>query len=231
MSEADWQSCSDPQAMLEVLRSSGNASDRKLRLFACACCRRVWNVIENERIREAIETAEQYADSVTTQERLKQVEEMAWDIGNGTVEGVAAALAYIAGYVAGENIDNAVHAVVDISVVAWPNPHKAAGFVGGSASEMATARLSEGHKQGGLFRDIFGNPFGPTPTINPSLLTPAIVGFANQIYEQRTFDQLPALGDMLAEAGCTDAELLAHLRSEGPHVRGCWALDVVLATQ
>ena len=30
------------------------------------------------------------------------------------------------------------------------------------------------------------------------------------------------------ESGVTDAELLAHCRQEGGHVRGCWALDVAL---
>src|SRR5262249_3553775 len=38
----------------------------------------------------------------------------------------------------------------------------------------------------------------------------------------------PVLADALEDAGCTDAKLIRHLRSEGPHVRGCWALDSVL---
>ncbi len=41
--------------------------------------------------------------------------------------------------------------------------------------------------------------------------------------------RLAVLSDALEEAGCTDAEILSHLRSRGPHVRGCWALDLVLA--
>jgi len=51
---------------------------------------------------------------------------------------------------------------------------------------------------------------------------------ATSIYEQRAFHRLPLLADALEDAGCTDAELLGHLRGPGPHVRGCWALDLVL---
>jgi hypothetical protein len=55
-----------------------------------------------------------------------------------------------------------------------------------------------------------------------------VAELAQNIYDKRAFERLPALADVLEEAGCTDAELLAHLRSPGPHVRGCFALDAVL---
>jgi hypothetical protein len=29
-------------------------------------------------------------------------------------------------------------------------------------------------------------------------------------------------------AGCDNEELLAHCRDEGPHARGCWAIDMIL---
>jgi hypothetical protein len=41
-------------------------------------------------------------------------------------------------------------------------------------------------------------------------------------------DRLAVLADALEDAGCADPDLLAHLRGPGPHVRGCWALDLVL---
>ena len=54
---------------------------------------------------------------------------------------------------------------------------------------------------------------------------------ARTIYDDRRFDLLPILADALEEAGCGDAEILAHCRGPGPHVRGCWAVDLVLGKE
>ncbi len=78
-----------------------------------------------------------------------------------------------------------------------------------------------------LIRDIFGNPFRPV-VANPAWLTPTVVSIASAIYAERAFDRLPILADALEEAGCADADLLLHGRQPGEHVRGCWAVDLVL---
>ena len=44
----------------------------------------------------------------------------------------------------------------------------------------------------------------------------------------RAFDRMPELSDALLAAGCEDADTLGHCPSEGPHVRGCWIVDLVL---
>ena len=59
MNEREWQRATDPRPMVEHLR--GRASDRKLRLFVCACCREVWDSLTYRRSRQAVETAERYA--------------------------------------------------------------------------------------------------------------------------------------------------------------------------
>ncbi|MBV9125454.1 MAG: hypothetical protein JO112_19065 [Planctomycetes bacterium] len=71
------------------------------------------------------------------------------------------------------------------------------------------------------------NPFRTVP-VNPSCLTPTIVALAQALYDHRSFDRLPELAQALQDTGCHDAELQAHLRSPGPHVLGCWAVDAVL---
>ena len=55
-----------------------------------------------------------------------------------------------------------------------------------------------------------------------------VVKIAQGIYDERAFDRLPILADALEDAGCDNADILAHLRSPGPHVRGCWAVDLIL---
>jgi hypothetical protein len=81
-----------------------------------------------------------------------------------------------------------------------------------------------------LLRDIFGNPFHRT-VLDPACRTPAAVALARAIYDERLFEDLPVLGDVLEEAGCTDPPVLSHCRGPGPHVRGCWVVDLVLAKE
>jgi hypothetical protein len=68
MTEQEWLDCTNPKPMLEFLR--GKASDRKLRLFACACCRRNWQGINGTAIAHPLETNERYADGLATDNEL-----------------------------------------------------------------------------------------------------------------------------------------------------------------
>ena len=45
---------------------------------------------------------------------------------------------------------------------------------------------------------------------------------------ERAFERLPILADALEDAGCSNADILNHLRSDGPHMRGCWPVDLIL---
>jgi hypothetical protein len=85
-----------------------------------------------------------------------------------------------------------------------------------------------------LLRDIFGNPFRPA-NFAPSWRTPTVTSVAQAIYEERQlssglFDnqRMSVLADALEEAGCDNADILGHLRGSGAHVRGCWAVDLIL---
>ncbi|AWM35790.1 hypothetical protein C1280_01280 [Gemmata obscuriglobus] len=89
------------------------------------------------------------------------------------------------------------------------------------------AWLKELGSQALLIRCVFGNPFRPV-TAEPGWLTSDVVALATGIYAERAFDRLPILADALQDAGCSRDDVLNHLRGDGPHVLGCWALDLVL---
>src|SRR5262249_6154750 len=85
-----------------------------------------------------------------------------------------------------------------------------------------------------LVRDVFQSPFRPI-TLNPAWLTPTVTSLASAAYEQRLLpsghlepERLAVLADALADAGCQEASIFQHLRSPGPHVRGCWVVDLLL---
>src|SRR5262249_11257141 len=104
----------------------------------------------------------------------------------------------------------------------WTAAVEEAGGTEGPAWLAARARQAD------LLREIFGNPHRPV-TVNPAWLAwngGAVLKVARAIYDGSKLEDLPVLADALEEAGCTDAEILAHCRRKGGHVRGCWVLDL-----
>jgi hypothetical protein len=81
-----------------------------------------------------------------------------------------------------------------------------------------------------FLRDIFGNPFRPA-TLDPVWRTSTVTALARQMYESRDFSAMPILADALQDAGCENEDMLDHCRGPGPHVRGCWVVDLVLGKE
>ena len=209
MTEAEWLACNSTQRMLAFL--GNRASDRKLRLFACACCRRSWDRLNDERLRLSIETAERFADGLVGQKKRGSAFAAAKNPGTHSTTSPACV-----GFAA------SLCSVKDVRL--WINTIWFQS-VGGGRHEAATADL---------LREVAGNPFRP-PTADPRWLTPNVVDLARTVYEERELPsgeldrtRLAVLADALLDAGCDDEEILDHCRSEGPHVRGCWAVDLLL---
>jgi hypothetical protein len=229
MTEAEWLAGTDPAPMLGFLRDK--ESDRKLRLFACACARRVWHLQADSRSRRAVEVVERYADGQAGAEDLRLAV-----IG---AENVADALLGSATTAGQQAQASAAHAAFSATLTAEVAADYAAANAASAAFHAATSagapsaardREAERAKQADLLREIFGNPVRP-PCVAPAWLAwgdRMAVKLAEAIDEERAFGRLPVLADALEDAGCTDAELLGHLRGPGPHVRGCWAIDLLL---
>ncbi len=208
MTEAEWLACEDPTPMLDFLR--GKTSDRKLRLFACACCRRVWDLLLRKQSRTAIEIAESQADGGVTGERLNR----AWS---------AASKVSRSFYVeSGQSKPYAAAKVVE--TVCW-EPEQGARAASEGVRRIKRSR-TEQNTHSALVRDIFENPFHPVD-VNPSWLTSTVLALAQGIYTERAFDRMPILADALQDAGCDREDVLSHCRSVGPHVRGCWVIEML----
>jgi hypothetical protein len=212
MTEAQWLASTDPRPMLEFLRDK--ASDRQLRLFACAYTRVLrgyWHLGPGA----AVAVAERYADGLASARDLAS-ERRGVPFPDMYSEWVLAPSAY-------DGVCQAVDGLTSARDLMTIDPDALRHFPFPLDDAVQRAVL--------LLRDIFGSrPFRPV-NIAPDLLAwnDGTVGrIAEGIYDERTFDRLPILADALLDAGCNAAELLAHCRNAGPHVRGCWVVDTIL---
>jgi hypothetical protein len=206
MREQEWLTCTDPAPMLEFLQ--GKASERKLRLFAVACCRRIWHLLTDERSRKAVEVAERYADGCVSEEELRAVSGEAASVGIGFGVQFSAA--------------NAAHFA---ALPGQVRSNRCAMFAARALAEAAAPAA-----QAGLLRCIFGIPFHPI-TVSPDWLTATVVSLAQAIYQEKAFARLPLLAGALEEAGCTNADILTHCRQPSEHVRGCLVVDLLLTKE
>jgi hypothetical protein len=246
MTEAEWLACTSPYKMLRFLRWARRVSFRTGQFIACAFCRQTWPLFGEPELRRAVEEAEKVPDHPERQpayRHYRKLRDRAYRQGvffppakiiaarwsrlrAATTTGLTAGRR-------GRNVAFAATLAATWTVQVPPQPTRVAQAVvevrrhtEGRSAARATSR-----EQRGLIRDVFGNPFRPSPPLRPAVLAwndATVRRIAEGIYEDRAFGRLPILADALLDAGCEDEELPVHCRSEGPHVRGCWAVDLIL---
>jgi hypothetical protein len=251
VTEAEWLTAADPGPMLEFL--DGKLSDRKLRLFACAWCRHscprltaaagprgkgswaeaaAWSLAE---CRGALDVAERFADGLASDAERAAAHATATDWAGGWM-----------------SYDLLLYYEAMAAATANAAPGRAAAFLPPGQPYLAGPKGQAFHAadralQADILREVVGNPFRPV-AVDSSWRTPAVVRLAQEIYDRRAFDRLPALAHALQEAGCRDRAVLSHCRMWqtrwrhswpvqlvlGPgrsfrrHVRGCWLVDALL---
>jgi hypothetical protein len=202
MTEAEWQVSGDTWRMLHAVRRSP-PTERKRLLLTSSMCRLIWDYLPSGS-KLIVEECELLADglvSVTAKELCHRANRCVPPIG---LDGKSshereAAVAVCYAVLEGE-LFVAANTVRQIS----------------ANDPRAAIRI----------RDIFGNPFRPV-SINPDWLTSSVLALAEGIYADRAFDRMPVLADALQDAGCENADILNHCRGDGPHVRGCWIVDLL----
>lgn len=161
----------------------------------------------DKRSRRAVQVAERRADGSASRKEVEAARKKANAADNEL--GQYAAEAWVAESVIGLGGELAARNAVDYSS---PTP------------EAVTA----------LLREVFGYPARPA-ALAPSCRVHSVVSLARATYEERSLPsggldpgRLAVLSDALEEAGRDGQEVLGHLRSPRPHVRGCRALDLIL---
>jgi hypothetical protein len=211
MTEEEWLASPDLRQILVSVRDG--ATERKLRLYAAACSRHAGPPRLDAAWDQALEAAEGYADGSADEARLAEARER-----------VGRMLPAVAG-------DESF----GLQASAWAACHADAGLAATEAAGLAADSHPEQMSgQTALLRCIFGNPFRPV-SFDPKILTPTVLSLAQAAYDERAMPsgeldrhRLGILADALEEAGCANNENLAHLRGPGPHVRGCWVVDLIV---
>ncbi len=208
---AEWESCADPDRLLGIVR--GHISDRKLRLVACACCRRWLEQFDPEQDRMAVQVGEWIADREVNRQEYSDAHILGFDLN-----------------LAEENAYNvACRAILVASVRPANRP-----IPGHRGSEQWTRTVAEERRAlCDLLRDILGNPYR-SRSVERAWLTwnrGTVLELARAIYTDRAVEYLPILADALEEAGCSNGEILGHCRQAQQHFRGCWVVDLLLGKE
>jgi hypothetical protein len=224
MTETEWFASDDPSAMLEHLGEPVERF-RKFQLVAVACCRRLDHVVADlppgwrNLVRHRIDSLEDSADSTSS------------PFDRGDLTGAVEPLAHVWSPEVrwASQIEETLTRRVALAL-AQEAAVFCAGVVGPESDFGRLLSRDEQRAQCRLVHDIFGNPFRDV-VMDPDWLAwrdGTAVKLARTAYDDRRWDVLPILADALHEAGCTDDAILDHCRGPGPHVRGCWVVDLVL---
>ena len=256
MNEQDWQKCDDSIPMLEFIREnlsdpleklsgetdfenertlgflSWKAAQRKLRLFACACVRRTEEFGGPDEL-GAIETSEKYADGLVDKATLEHAfarlrkapkpiaydADMALSVFGPTDMAWEARLIDLL-FCLGPELDTRAVATKAAAIVTERE----------GAEPLSRRGKGETNQQAHLLRDIFGNLFRPL-SLDPSCLSDTTRSVAKAIYDEGRFADLSRLAKALKkDAGCANPDLREHCQWPIRHVRGCWAVDLVLGS-
>jgi hypothetical protein len=200
MTEAEWLACTDPQPMLRVI--GGKAGDRKLRLLACACVRRVWPVLPHGLAHEVVRLAEDYADGKAASRDAGRLRKPARQpVQHPSTWNMLSLAPLLRPEFSWEGASQIAEAVTRF--VGWD--HR-----GGRPVQYVIhpeVVRAEGQAQATLVRDIVGPVPFRAVSLEGAWRTRKAVALAQAIYDERAFDRLPILAGALQEAGCDSEDI------------------------
>ena len=221
MTEVAWITTKMPLYMLR--RYPAEWDGRKARLFWCACMRRAWDQVTDERTRQLVASVEDRAEveKDTFVREFDHVFRPYFDVVHRRAQSFFSDYWVLDTFLSAPP-ESLMSLVSEIA-------HRRALAASGTAmftKPYDDVEAAEKAWQCDLIREVFGNPFRPV-NVSP-WLTSDVVALARGIDEERAFDRMPILADAFQDAGCDDVNVLDHCRQPREHVRGCWVVDLVL---
>jgi hypothetical protein len=221
MTEAEWRESDVSSELIDVIHA--RPAERKKRYVLIAICRQLRGLLQDPRTLAAVEASERHAEGLIVAAELETIRDTAAPADD---RGLTASWER---WVGGKRKTRYARALA--AKAAWSasggDLHGALGF----AWAVESGQVTQFHQDySRLLRDIFGNPFRPVD-FSPQWRTDTAVALARQMYDSRDFGAMPILADALEDAGCEEGQLLGHCRGVGPHVRGCWVVDLLLAKE
>jgi len=206
-----------PEHMIVELWNKG--SIRKCRSFGLALCRELTHYFVDPRIVKALAAVERWI-------RCDDGRDL--DMARWVAYGTWRAEAQHGVSADDSNLATAANCVVLLATMRLPHPSlddlvQNAQSVFGSAAERSEFRA----KQAELLREVFLHHFIPV-TLDRRWLTATVIDLARTIYDETVFERMPILADALMDAGCDNEEIISHCQGPGPHLLGCWVLDLLL---
>ena len=225
LTEAEWLAGTDPSRMIQHLCDRGasrrKAGKRKFTLLTCACCRVAWDLMPADKARLWVEAAEAEADGLPVAAPPPPVTIDDLIFRPGDIE-------QRANYAASNaRARRAVHLITSTVAAVHEVVYLDARRTGSSTEQRRWVNVA------GLLHEIFGNPFRPVKVAKTWLTANdgAALKLARLISADGQWGMLPVLADALEDAGCADADVLGHCRRPDGHVRGCWAIDLLLGRE
>ncbi len=222
MREKTWLACKDPERMIEFL--GARVSDRQLRLFALACVRRAWHFVTDKRIPKLVAVLEGVADGKVKSRDRDRARDRSYAVASAEIDDMQQCIGFDLWTAFDKELEREGNDLGEC--VAAGFGYSAQGDSGNNR-KFTKGKAAERAQQPAVLREIVGNPFRPV-ALDPAWRTDTVRALARQMYDSQEFGAAPILADALQDAGCECAPLLDHLRDPAAHVRGCWAVDLVL---
>jgi hypothetical protein len=207
MTRETWENAT-PHQMMVFIGWQHLGLARKQRLYHISLCRHFWGQLPSPVARSTVEAAERFVEGELSLDQLRVAHTTLFEEYIGVVR---------------ENGGKRyIHTRIG-RMYAW---------VAEASSPQGCIMVEPTHRNHmapatSFLRDIFGNRVY-TSAFDPRWRTADVLGLARAIYDDRAFERMPILADALMDAGCENEEIIAHCRGDGPHVRGCWVVDLIL---